>query len=190
MTLTSTAHDTYSGSTEGMQVAPEALSLVESASAAFLELPVLPAAACVDQAGVEWVPDVEREQVPEQLRQLCLSCAGRPSCLQWAVTSDSVGYWAGSTALDREQMVSANRVGLPAADELQAAARLRAAELEAADRELARHPAGQDSLRSYRRGGCRCSRCRAHNAAQRGLERARARRAEVPAAAASARLTA
>lgn len=183
MTLAISAQRIYAARTEGMQVAPVALSQAESATAAFLELPVLPAAACSNQVGVEWVPDVEQQLVPEPLRQVCLSCAGRAACLRWAVTSESVGYWAGSTTSDRSELVSQDRVGLQAADELQAAARARAAERDAQDRELARHPAGQDSLWWYRRGGCRCSRCRAHHAARRGQERARSRRTGQPAAA-------
>lgn len=184
MALANTARRTYAAGTEGMQVAPEAPSQAEGASEAFLRAPVLPAA-CQDDPGLEWVPDLEQPLVPASMRQLCSSCPGRAACLQWAMVSRSVGYWAGTTTVDRQQLAdaAADLPSIELADQLQAVALAQAAHQDAHDLEQSQHPVGQDSLWWYRRGGCRCRRCRAHNAAWRSDQRARARRAAQSAAA-------
>ena len=124
---------------------------------------------------MEWVPDAEQVVVPEPIRRVCAGCPSRLACLQWAVGTGSEGYWAATTTIDRQTLTHAAGVDLQRAEELQAAVRQRAALAEAHDQAGALHPAGQDSLWWYRRGGCRCRRCRGHNAARRSEERARAR---------------
>lgn len=168
----------YTASTEAMQVVPEASSRAEGASVAFPD--VVP---CSDTADLDWVPDVEQVTVPEPLRQVCWSCPSRAMCLQWAVSSRSQGYWAGTTTTDRQTLARGGRVDVPSADARQAALERQAALDEARDQAVALHAPGEDSLRWYRRGGCRCRRCRTHNAEKRSQERARQRQTVSPSAA-------
>ena len=161
--------------TEIMRGAPEAFSQLGEASEASLERSVLAAAACAGAVDLGWVPDVEDVLVPEPLRRLCSSCPGRAACLQTATSSGSDGYWAGTTTDDRGRMAASGSVSVARADQLQAALREKTRREAAHDQAAALHPAGQDSLWWYRRGGCRCRLCRGHNAQRRGEERARTR---------------
>ena len=174
MLTTRTDRRTLPG-TEIMRGAPEAFSHPGGASEASLERWALGAAACAGAVELEWVPDVEDVLVPEPLRRLCSSCPGRTACLQAAVSSGSDGYWAGTTTDDRGRLAASGPVSVARGDQLQAALREKTRREAAHDQAAALHLAGQDSLRWYRRGGCRCRLCRRHNAQRRGEERARAR---------------
>ena len=118
----------------------------------------------VDQ---EWVPDHERAVVPPELAALCRRCPGRASCLLWALAGEEQGYWAGTTTADRTTMRDLGAGTVEAADWLQERERR-------ASNTGAKHPEGAGSHRWYRKG-CPCDECKAANAAQRAVERARAK---------------
>ena len=174
MVTTRTDRRTMPG-TESMRGAPEAFSQPGGASETSLERLAPGAAACAGAVELGWVPDVEDALVPEPLRRLCSSCPERTVCLQAAVASGSDGYWAGTTTDDRNRLAASGAVSVAHGDQLQAALREQTRREAAHDQAAALHPAGQDSLWWYRRGGCRCRLCRRHNAQRRGEERARAR---------------
>lgn len=127
-----------------------------------------PVALCsTESTQVEWVPDREQHVVPAAMAQLCQRCPLRPSCLVWAVETESMGYWAGTTTADRVALVARQEVSIAAAEAQQAA--VIATELGGAV-----HEPECGSLQMYRKG-CRCLECRQHNAAARAQERARSR---------------
>lgn len=142
-----------------------------------------PVASCAGRVDLEWVPDQEEALVPDEMLQLCRGCQLRPECLSWAAQTRSEGYWGGLPSRGRRELAS--RGQLSPADADQWILRIQAEEAQAArrDAQTAIHAAGLGSLRWYRREGCRCGECRAANARNRAQQRARARAAEVGAAA-------
>lgn len=164
----------YDQATASMLVDPEAPLIDGGAS---VSSSALPAARCARGPAVrlDWIPDLEAAVVPGPMQALCTGCLGRLSCLTRAVATRSQGYWAGTTTADRNQLVAAGRVDLAGADALQAAVRAVRSSAEVRDGAEALHPAGQGSLRWYRRRGCRCAQCRRCNADHRAAQRAAAR---------------
>lgn len=160
------------------QVDPAASSHEGDAVESF-PAPDLSQAQCAARADLEWTPDTEDTVVPAPHAELCHRCPIRSGCLAWAVDSRSVGYWAGTTTRDRETLACLAEAGAGAVS-TQWADDLRGRELERIEQErcddlaTALHDPGAGNLRWYRRGGCRCSQCRAANAANRARERARA----------------
>ncbi len=175
-TMANTPRHPYAGGTASMQVDPEAPPPEGGASESFLPVPVLPGAACAGTTELDWVPDSERDLVPEPMRRLCGACPSRTGCLRWALGARAEGYWAATTTADREQMAAEASLSVGRADQLQAGRRAQAAAADQRDQAGALHPAGQGSLRWYRRGGCRCGQCRRFNSERRADERARAGR--------------
>lgn len=160
----------YADGTANMQVDPEALPS-GAASESFSR------AGCTGSRDLDWVPDRESDVVPPEIAATCRACPSRVACLAWARATDSDGYWAGSTAIDRRQLPP-DAGGVDAVRQVQL---VQARAKAAADRRMrleqaqALHEPGQGSLRWYRRGGCRCAECRRSNAASRAQERARRR---------------
>lgn len=124
---------------------------------------------CADVAA-EWVPLREEVLVPGPLVATCGRCPLRGDCLAGAIARDEHGYWAGTTTADRRAMRAAGTTSLPAAD----ACQTRAAQALAQRSAAPTHAPVAAGYRGYRRG-CRCSRCRAGNAAARGAERRQSR---------------
>ncbi len=124
-----------------------------------------PRARCfTDGAALDWVPLHEHGVVPATLRQLCVQCPVRQWCLDTAVTTDSEGYWAGTTTDERILLRRTGPVTVTRADALRGA-------------DTALHAPGEESRTFYRKG-CRCRGCRWHHARVRAQERSRcARRA-------------
>ena len=177
----------YRRGTESMQVDPAALLQLESAAASRPgDLALLNGAACAQPPvkSVEWVPEVEEVLVPAPVWRTCRGCPVRADCLRVAARLEAVGYWAGTTTRQREQLALASTVDLVAADGLHAAAL--AAQEAAADADAVGrlHARGEGSVKWYRRG-CPCSECRAANTTRRAQERARARRRSAPLAVAA-----
>jgi len=110
----------------------------------------------------DWVPPHEHGVVPAALRQLCAQCPLRQECLDTAVTTNSEGYWAGTTTKERAVLRRTGPVTVARVETLQGDA-------------TALHPVGQESRTFYRKG-CRCRGCRWHNARTRAQERARCSR--------------
>lgn len=162
--------ENYAAGTTSMQVVPEALHRGGVASGSLSG--AFPA--CTGRADLDWVPDREALVVPRLQRRLCRSCPARSTCLTRALETRSVGYWAGTTTADRKALAGDAGPLLPELDARQDELARSLAAAAAADRAQALHPAGEGDLWWYRRRGCRCSQCRAANAAHRSAERARA----------------
>lgn len=105
---------------------------------------------------------MEQPAVPEAQRQLCVQCPARQWCLATAVDTASVGYWAGTTTVQRRALQRGGALSVARVDAQAAAAE-------------PTHLVGQGSLRSYRRDRCRCSECKRCNAAAKVVERGRER---------------
>jgi len=115
-----------------------------------------------EAASLDWVPAHEHGVVPAALRQLCAQCPLRQECLDTAVTTNSEGYWAGTTTAERAVLRRSGLVTTTHADALRGDA-------------TALHPLGQESRGFYRKG-CRCRGCRWHHARTRAQERSRCNR--------------
>lgn len=159
----------YTDTTAGMQPDPEARHGSDAVSVSFSQrFPIEDARCATHPVDHEWVPDYERAVVPPALAALCRRCPGRAECLLWALAGDEAGYWAGTTKADRDQLRELGQDSIQAADWTQERIRRRAN----AD---AKHPAGEGSVKMYRRKKCRCDECRTANAADRAAERSRAK---------------
>ena len=44
------------------------------------------------------------EVISETAYQLCAGCPVQPQCLEHAIRHESIGYWAGTSALERKKM--------------------------------------------------------------------------------------
>lgn len=57
---------------------------------------------------IDFVPDVYDEdgyvEVPSEIKQLCGFCPVREICLNWAVTNNEYGFWAGTSRYQRLQL--------------------------------------------------------------------------------------
>jgi hypothetical protein len=100
------------------------------------------------------------------MAQLCRRCPLRQACLTSALAGLEQGYWAGTTARDRESLSTLDRGDTDTADWLQELARRD-------DTKGALHAPGEGKHTWYRRG-CRCGECRHANATTRAQERAKA----------------
>ena len=162
------AEKTYTRSTAGMLADPEARHFGGAASESSPGRFPIEAARCATYpTQMEWVPDREKQVVPQLMAALCRRCPGRQACLLWALAENADGYWAGTTRADREQMKATDQLSVRTADWLQELARR-----DAAAGML--HHTGEGSYWWYRRRGCRCGECKGANAAARAQERARA----------------
>ena len=93
-------------------------------------------ALCVDQPDLAWFPDEEPDTAPAELKALCAQCPLQAKCLADAVAFEASGIWAGTTTRERQLLYG-----------------------------LTIHP-GKPGNRSWYRAGCRCSECRADQAAR------------------------
>ena len=161
----------YPETTTSLQADPEASHNGETVSESFLRAFPIADAACAsaEAEDLEWVPTRELGIVPEKFTTLCSGCPGRQQCLLWALDAQEDGYWAGTTAKDREQMRRDGQTGADEADRIQREKRA------AGGGGHRLHPAGAGSLKYYRRLGCKCDECRELHRQDRQAERARAR---------------
>lgn len=165
--MSTTGTTPYTGTTASMQTDPEARHRGDGASvSSFRRFPIEDARCANSPIDAEWVPTQEQSLIPEPMAALCRRCPGRQACLSWALVGGEVGYWAGTTTADRNQMHRLAQDSVETADWLQELARR-----EAFDG--AQHPTGDGNYWWYRRRECRCAECKTANAQQRARERAR-----------------
>lgn len=63
------------------------------------------APACLGADPGLFFPEVEADAVPDDVAALCAGCGARDACLASAVARREVGYWAGTTTLQRRALV-------------------------------------------------------------------------------------
>lgn len=124
----------------------------------------------------DWVPNKEAPIVPDHMYQGCRECPVRAACLAVAVETDSIGYWAGTTYLDRVKLRRVGAVTIDRADRVRRIAELRLTIVRRRAEVQRTHPEGEGSLHQYRARGCRCEECRACNRDQRRTDRQRRKR--------------
>ena len=130
-------------------------------------------ALCSGKTSLEWVPEVEAADCPEQIRALCASCPVRAGCLNSAMILDAEGYWAGTSQNQRRHLAAMNVVGTQAIRIMLLAAQLAVRVVPASERTLVIHT-GPSSLNQYR-SGCRCIGCRRINSVKQAARRRRRR---------------
>lgn len=113
---------------------------------------------------LDWIPDREESDVPEEIAAICSSCPLQTACLRWATDHDEPGYWGGTTRAQR-----AARITLESLERVRAQRRVE----EAAG---CLHPAAEGPSMEWYRRGCHCRGCKAVNAA-RAAQYKRARQA-------------
>jgi hypothetical protein len=135
--------------------------------------PALQEALCSGDTSLEWVPDVEGVDCPEQIRALCANCPVQAGCLDSATILDAAGYWAGTNQNQRQHLAAMNIIGAQAIRVMGLAAQVAVRVVPASEQALAVHT-GPPSLNQYR-NGCRCAGCRRTNSAKQAARRRRRR---------------
>jgi hypothetical protein len=113
-----------------------------------------PACSSATARRLDWVPDREWADVPEEIAAICSSCPLQKACLRWATDHDEPGYWGGTTRAQR-----AAGITLESLEQVRAQRRVE----EAA--KCLHSEAEGPSMEWYRRG-CPCRGCKAANAAR------------------------